>query len=121
MESDNTQRGQKMREYKALWSHLRTGMSVSEVRGLLGEPTATMKRDEIETPSDFFRAIGSMFRFPDEDADLVWAYVDPYRPRVTNFIGFSNDKVQATWRDTLTPARWSELKGSDTPPDRGSA
>jgi len=99
-----------MRENKARLARVVTSLSEREVRELLGEPTAVTRREETNTPSDFFREIGSIFRFPDDSTDIIWAYVDPYRPRVTNFIGFSKGKVLATWRDTLTQARWEELK-----------
>lgn len=110
MQDSNVPRGQLMREYKARWAQVVAGLSERDVRELLGDPTAISRREQMETPSDFFRAIGSMFRFPDDGTDVVWVYVDPHRPRVTNFIGFHSGTVQATWRDTLTQARWEELK-----------
>lgn len=110
MEHSNLPRGQLMREYKARLARVVAGLSEREVQEVLGEPTAITRREETNTPSDFFREIGSVLRFPDDTTDAIWAYVDPYRPRVTNFIGFRNGRVQATWRDTLTQARWQELK-----------
>ena len=98
-----------MREYKARWARVSTGLSEHAVRELLGDPTGITTREEKATPSDFFRQIGSIFRFPDDGTDIIWAYVDPYRPRVTNFVGFQDGIVHATWRETLTQERWEEL------------
>jgi len=101
-----------MREYNARLGRIVVGLPEAAVKSILGEPTAVASRDKKATPSDLFRAMGSMFRFPDDESDAVWAYVDPNRPRVRHYIGFKRQKVCATWKETLTQERLEELQRS---------
>lgn len=112
MESDSASRGQRMKDYNARLARIVAGLAESEVRAILGEPSALTSRDAKTTPTDFFREIGSIFRFPDDDTDIIWLYVDPYRPRMHHYVGFKCGEVRTTWRETLTPERWQELQRS---------
>lgn len=110
MASSEGSRGQMMREYNARLARVIAGLTEAQVEEILGQPTAVMSRQAGDTPSDFFRQLGSMFRFPDDDTDVIWVYVDPNRPRVRNYFGFKDGSVSATWRETLTQERWEELQ-----------
>ncbi len=110
MEVSEGSRGKKMREYNARLAKIVEGLSEAQVEEILGRPTAVMSRQRTDTPSDFFRQIGSMFRFPDEQTDVIWVYVHPHRPRVRNYVGFKAGKVLSTWRETVTQERWAELQ-----------
>jgi hypothetical protein len=98
-----------MREYRDRLARIESGLSQPEVERILGGPESVTSRDSMATPTDFFRALGSVFRFPDDETDVVWIYTDPYRPRVRHFIGFHKGRVTAVWRETLTQERWQEL------------
>jgi hypothetical protein len=110
MDSDSgVVRGQLMREYNALVSKIRPGLSEAAVQELLGQPAAVAAKSAAMTPTDYFRELGSQFRFEDESADLIWVYQDPNRPRVRNYVAFKDGEVCTTWRETVTPERWKEL------------
>ena len=77
MASSEGSRGQMMREYNARLARVIAGLTEAQVEEILGRPTAVMSRQAGDTPSDFFRQLGSMFRFPDGDTDVIWVYVGP--------------------------------------------
>jgi hypothetical protein len=107
---DEKPRGQLMKAYNEHIARIVPGLSQRDVEGILGVPAVVTARDDSSAPSDFFREIGSMFEFEDEDADLVWIFVDPYRARVRHHIGFREGKVCASWKETLTKERLEELR-----------
>lgn len=109
MPSEPRSKGELMREYNRRLASVTAGLRQEDVRAILGEPTAITSRAEISAPSDFFRGIGSDFRFPDDETDLVWIFSDPYRPRVSHYVGFSAGRVRAIWKETLTEERWNEI------------
>lgn len=91
--------GDQVREYKAKLARVVPGLSPAEVRNIMGEPQAILPRAAKPTPSDQLRALGSMFQFEDADADLVWVYQDPLRPRFRQCVAFKDDVVCARWRE----------------------
>ena len=99
-----------MKAYNARIAGVTVGLSRDAVEDLLGPPNGIESRGDSTGPSDVFRSLGSEFRFPDESADVVWMYADPYRPRIRHYIGFKDESVCATWKETLTQERLEQLK-----------
>ena len=73
-------------------------MSEQDVRAILGEPTSIRTRSQEKTPSDAFASLGSMFRFEDDAAEIIWVFQDPHRLGFTQCVGFSRGKVCSVWQ-----------------------
>lgn len=79
---------------------LRVGMSSDELHALLGPPSEVLNPRETVTPSEVFAALGSQFRFGDEDIDTVWTYSDETRPKLLFCLGMRSGHLAAVWRVT---------------------
>lgn len=79
--------------------------TLEELIELLGEPDELQVGSEARKPSDFFSEMGSIFRFGDENADVVVSYADPYRNGVRYKFGVEAGKITSKWKDVATPPR----------------
>jgi len=91
--------GDQVRAYKATVARIVPGLTPTDVRTVLGEPDEILPRASSPTPSDQFHELGSVFQFADADADVVWVYRDPLRPRFRQCVAFKDDAVHARWRE----------------------
>lgn len=92
--------GQWYQKANAAVSAASAAASVDELREALGEPDAIQGADA-PTPTKMLAQLGSGLRFGDEEAESVWTYVDPYRPRFRYKFGLTGHKVTSCWRDTV--------------------
>src|SRR5262245_10099000 len=81
------------------------GMTMDEVREILGEPAMIVPPSEVVGPSDTLGSIGSTFSFAsDRDMDEVWIYRHRERGkmllkhRITSYLGFREKILRAGWR-----------------------
>ena len=75
--------------------------TAEELIELLGQPDNIEQAEAVTTPSKFFKSIGSIFRFGDENAEKIFTYVDPYRPRIRYKFGINKGKVDSHWRESI--------------------
>ena len=91
-------KGQWYQRVNAVIDSVNEGDTLEKLVELLGEADTIHSTKNIQTPSQFFENIGSIFRFGDEMAEEVWEYQDPYRPRRRYEFYIQNGRIINIWK-----------------------
>ena len=83
--------------------------SPKELISLLGEPDAIHKGEEVLHPSAIFQEMGSIFKFSDFDYEVVFTYVDPYRPRKRYRYGIRGEAVTDRWVEVVDASNQNKV------------
>ncbi len=91
-------RGKWYQKVNAVVNEIDTGDTTEKRVQILGKPDTIQSTDTMLTPSTCFEHIGSRFRFRDQEAEEVWIYHDPYRPRILYECYVQQGTIVATWK-----------------------
>jgi hypothetical protein len=92
--------GKLLRDYNRRLAMVRVGMVQAQVEEILGRPSLVLSGRPTAGPTATFASLGLHLDFGELDADEVWAFRDPYRPRRVDYFAFRSGQLCSAWRDT---------------------